>query len=192
MIYRYLLVLLIIGLAVLTGCEEQSKSEQIIKKELAKGIRHDSLFLGYYFGMQRQEFFDHSWSLNKKGQVTNGGSNLSIRYELDGLNYPAHMNFYPSFHNNKIYQMPVIVMYNAWAPWNKKLWSDSLQQDVLSLLESWYGEGFVPLEGSGEDYTYLKVDGNRKITVRKSGDSSVRLLYTDLTVEEGIKEEENS
>ena len=30
-------------------------------------------------------------------------------------------------------------MYNAWAPWNKNLFADTLQTDVVELYKKWYG-----------------------------------------------------
>lgn len=52
------------------------------------------------------------------------------------------MNFYPNFHDDQIFAMPVFFNYKAWAPWNKELQSDILILEVKALMEKWYGKGF--------------------------------------------------
>ena len=55
-------------------------------------------------------------------------------YKVDsGLKYPASMNFYPDFYENKICKMRVDFQYDGWAPWNKNLYADSLLPDVVNL-----------------------------------------------------------
>ena len=43
---------------ILIGCGPQGEVERLIKRELATGVRNDSLFVGVYFGMEKQEFYD--------------------------------------------------------------------------------------------------------------------------------------
>ena len=101
------------------------------------------------------------------------------------------MLYYPDFKDDRVVQMRASFQYDAWAPWNRRLWSDSLLLDVRQLMETWYGEGFmireisVPLKGFTHEF--VKIDANRQITIRRASDSDVLVLITDLraTLPEG-------
>jgi hypothetical protein len=71
------------------SCERASEYDRLVKRELNKGVRHDSLFLGYYLGMERQDFFDHSWQLNQQGVVTGG---FRVEYDLNELPHAAFLH----------------------------------------------------------------------------------------------------
>jgi hypothetical protein len=167
-----------------------SEYTELVKTELAKGRRVDSLFLGISFGMTSKTFFGYCWELNKKGIITDGANNTMVLYKIDSaLKYPASMNFYPDFYENKIFNMRVTFQYNAWAPWNKILFSDSLLNDVLRLYKNWYpgGNEFIKITDKEKGAIYVKVDGNRRITVGKFDDMIVKADYTDLLIEEKLK-----
>lgn len=176
-----------------TGCDNSPKDikEYIktVETERAKGDRTDSLFLGLKFGMTSKEFFAHCWELNKKGVLTDGSNNTAVLYKINkGLRYPASMNFYPEFDRNKIYKMKATFQYNAWAPWNKSLFSDSLVTDILQLYRSWYGgNDFITMKEPVRGTIYVKVDGNRRITLGRYDDMIVKVDYTDLLIEPETK-----
>lgn len=170
-----------------TGCSRQSEYERLVKRELAKGISHNDLFLGYELGMPRDSFYSHSWELNRQGLVMQGPRNRTVQYEVDDdLPHSAKMFFYPDFHEDKIFQMRVRYLYDGWAPWNRNLSSDSLQMHVINLFRESYGDGFVEFERThesfGENVHYVKVDGNRQIVVSRQSDSEVIVVFTDLVV----------
>jgi len=178
-------------LLALSGCNT-SEYESLVEKELSKGIREDSLFLGIHFGMSKKDFYMHCWELNKQGIVWQGSRNMTVMQELNSLKHSATMDFYPNFHNDTIYEMPVTFAYKGWAPWNKHLSADSLQPDVVNLLEQWYGEGFIEVEHPQRGATFVKVDGNRRILVWKDNDSDVKALYTDLLKKKALEKTEKS
>ena len=157
----------------------------LVKKELARKERMDSLFLDMKFGMTSKEFFTQCWELNKKGVITDGTNNTSVLYKIPtALKYPASMNFYPDFYQDKIYKMRVSFQFDAWAPWNKQLNSDSLMPRVLDLYRSWYpGNDFMKLTDPKRGTIYVKVDGNRRIVVGKSNEVQVNVDYTNLLIE---------
>ncbi len=181
------MLFLIISLATLAACSGGDQYTKLVQEQLATGIRKDSLFLGFKLGMTKKQFYTTAWGLNKKHVVTNGGRNLSVEYHFDDLKKPAVMNFYPTFYEDKIYQMPVVVKYEAWAPWNRNLYADSLQQDVLKLFEKWYGKGFIKIHDKKKGPIYIKVDGNRSISILQENDMYVDVLYTDVRVEQKLK-----
>ena len=155
----------------------------MVDKGLASGERNDSLFLGIRLGMTNKDFFAHCWELNKQQLIKQGNTNTSVEYEMAELKHPALMNFYPTFFENEIHEMPVMFNYKAWAPWNKELWSDSLMLDVKHLMEKWHGQGFIKMEHPEKGIRYVKVDDNRRIMIWKENDEYVKVLYTDLTKE---------
>lgn len=178
-----LLMSLLISGCLISGCSPRAQYERRLKHELARGVKYDSLFLGLYLGMPEKEFYVHCWNLNHKGLIKQGESNTTAEYKLKNeLKYPAFMDFYPKFMQGKICEMPVSFRFQGWAPWNKSLSSDILQTEVLKWYEKQYGNGFIkvmhPLHGTA----YVKIDGNRRITIFKQDDLHIWAVFTDMLV----------
>lgn len=171
---------------IISGCSPRAEYDRRLKHELASGVRYDSLFLGLYFGMPEKTFYVHCWNLNKKGVIKQGESNITAEYEMKNeLNYPALMDFYPKFNQGKISEMPVSFKYRGWAPWNKTLSSDKLQIELLKWYEKTYGAGFIKVKHPLHGIAYVKIDGNRRITIFIENDLRVWAVFTDLTVKKG-------
>jgi hypothetical protein len=164
-----------------------SEYKKMLDKETASGKRVDSIFMGIYLGMTSKQFYAHCWEMNKKGIFTDGLNNSAVLYKIDSAEagHPASMNFYPDFTDNKISKMRVSFQYDAWAPWNKHLSADSLLPQVLKLYKKWYKEGnpFVKVNDKQKGTVYVKVDGNRRITIGATDDMIVKVDFTDLTTE---------
>ena len=184
---RYLIILFAV-FAFLLSCNPKDRYERLVKKELEKGIRTDSLFMGIYLGMTDKDFYTHCWELNKQGLIRQGTSNTSVLYKMNELDDPAKMNFYPNFYEGRIYEMPVKFRYEGWAPWNQHLSSDSLQLEILKLYKTWYGEDFMEVVHPKRGTAYVKVDGNRRITLFKRDEAEVWAIFTDLLIERELKE----
>ncbi len=170
------------------GCQQEHEYHRRMREELASGIRHDSLFLGLTLGMVQRDFYGHCWQLNKEGLIRQGSGNATVLYEMNDLKEPANMNFYPNFYESKIWEMPVKFTYEAWAPWNKPLSSDSLLLDVLRLFKEWYGPDFLEIKHRKWGSAYVKLDGNRRISLFKIDEQSVMAIFTDMLVEKQLKE----
>jgi len=182
MVIRYWVRLLLFFL--LAGCGQPSEYQQRIEKELSSGVRQDSLFMGISFGMSKMEFYSHCEELNRKGIFHEGPQGTSVEYKLSDLKHDSKITFFPNFYENKIYEMPVVIAYDGWAPWNKNLSADSLRVDVLELFEKWYGKGFIEVQNPGKGTTLVKIDGNRQIEIYEPEyDNEVIVLFTDLLVE---------
>jgi hypothetical protein len=154
---------------------------------LRSGIRNDSLFLGIHFGMTRKEFYDRCLQLNHDSLLTNGPTKYKILYKIQDTVGLIEMHFYPDFEKDKIYQMPMLVNYENWAPWNRKMQPDSLQQRIKQMFDKWYGPGFIKVKKDSADFAFVKVDGNRRITIYRETESEVKVLFTDLLIEAEIK-----
>lgn len=172
----------VVFVALLAACSG-SEYERLKKRELARNIRYDSLFLGLKFDMAKKDFYTHCWNLNKEGVINQGPSNLSVQYKLDSANLrtDAYMWFYPVFKDDKIIKMPIKFTYQAWAPWNAQLSSDSLLVDVKRMFVKWYGGSFILVsDNNNERKVWVKVDGNRRIRIFKENISTVRADITNL------------
>ena len=182
---NWILIILISGI-IISGCSPRAKYERRLKHELASGVRYDSLFLGLYFGMPEKVFYVHCWNLNHKGLLKQGETNTTAEYQLkDELKYPALMDFYPKFNQCKISEMPVTFKYKGWAPWNKNLSSVNLQNEVLKWYEKIYGGGFIMVKHHSHGKAYVKIDGNRRITIFVGDDLHVWAVFTDMSVKKG-------
>lgn len=182
--YLWIFAVLLSGVIII-GCTPRSKYERRLKKELESGVRQDSLFLGLKFGMTQLDFYTHCWKLNRQGLIKQSASNTSVEYQMeDKLDHPATMNFYPKFHQGKIYEMPVQFVYDGWAPWNEELSAERLQKDVLEWLNDAYGNHYIKVEHPVHGTAYVKIDGNRRITVFTEDESHVWVLFKDMTVDE--------
>jgi hypothetical protein len=156
----------------------------IEKDELSKGIRNDSLFLGFYLGMLRSDFFALCLNMNKQGKLREGDQNMTAVFQLDNkeLDYPGQMGFYPHFINDKISSMPLTFRYNGWAPWNENLQSSKLIIDVKKLLEKWYNTKFTIMVLENKTKGLVSIEGNRRITITVFDDREVLATIDDLTV----------
>jgi hypothetical protein len=181
----WILMILISGF-IISGCSPRAKYERRLKHELASGVRYDSLFLGLYFGMPEKVFYLHCWNLNKKGMIKQSESNTTAEFELKNeLKHEAIMDFYPRFDQGKISEMPVKFKYKGWAPWNKALSSDNLLIDLQKWYEKTYGNGFIKVKHPSHGTAYVKIDGNRRITIFKQDELHVWAIFTDLSVKKG-------
>lgn len=187
-ITHFILLLFIFG-SVIYGCTPKSKYERKLKHELASGIRNDSLFMGLYLGMPEKDFYTHCWQLNHQGIIRQGPKNMTVEYVMkDELKYPGTMDFYPNFVKGRISEMPVKFVYTGWAPWNKTLSSDSLQLDVLNWFEKKYGNQFMKVDHPKRGTAYIKIDGNRRITIFKEDEMSVWAVFTDMSVKKEMSD----
>lgn len=181
---KFLLLIIPVLVLALFSCTSSSNSEykQREEKELASGVRYDSLFLGIYLGMSSEDFYDHCWKLNKSGVIMEGTGNTTVHYDISDFEYPASMEFYPSFDQGVVSAMPITFAYDSWSPWNKHLFADKLILEVLDLMRTWYGDGFMEIENPNPlgSNAWVKVDGNRRISVYYVHDDKVKVDIVDL------------
>ncbi len=140
----------------------------------------EDLVMGLYFGMEKKEFYDHCWELNKLGKAHHGSLNNEVMY-MDSVNFnhTVSVNFFPAFVDGVITELPMTFYYAGWAPWNTdKLDQDSLLLEVKSWLEIKFGDGFVEKKLSNNDVGYYKVDGPR--TIRLYKDKNEMLVKADI------------
>jgi hypothetical protein len=174
------IVLLVVLGSFVTSCDKAEPGQR----------PYDSLFLGFFFGMEKKQFYDYCWEMNRQNKFTHGPANMEVEYRLNELDNAVMMRFYPSFHRDRIYEMPVTFTYEAWAPWNRSLQADSLLERMLPVFEKWYGEGFRIVQHPSQGKVYVKRDGYRRINLFIRDDQFVQAVITDMDAEiEKNKEE---
>ncbi len=172
-------------MVIISGCT-QSDYTRLVKAELAKGSRQDSLLLGISFGDSRDAFFARCFDLNKLHLVSQGPNNSSVKYIFkDSLFHeePTEIRllFYPSFdESGLISSMDLEFSYLAWAPWNRRLQSDSLEVKVKKIIMNWYkGNEFVTAH-IGEEEVPVKLDSNRRLTMVIKDTQSIIIRIQDI------------
>ncbi len=176
-----------LGLLLLIGaCKNIEKKDLAVveKQELAKGIRQDSLFQGLFFGMPEVGFFNHCREVNKKGLFNEGASN-TVEYQLGKQDffYEMQMNFFPQFKNGKINELSAKFTYKDIDLTFSNGQTEKLLKDVKSLMKKWYGDNFFLTPLPNGKNAYVQVSGNRRILIKVEKEYEVRVIFTDLTVQ---------
>lgn len=164
----------------------QSDYTKLVKSELAKGIRQDSILLGIRFGDTRNEFFGKCFDLNKQHLVSQGPRGIAVQYlYTDSLVHEQPIQikllFSPSFdQNDTLSDMDLEFSYQAWAPWNRELQSDSMKIKVMRLLMLWYkGNEFISIKMDTAKIP-IKLDGNRRLMIYTVDTQSVIVRVQDI------------
>ncbi len=185
------LVMVVCLMVSLESCDNRSEYEKLVDSGLQSGETHDSLFLNFYFGISREEFFSRGWEENKKGLIAQGPRNQNIKYIMPNNepgNSPIHMLFYPDFDaESKIKGMWLTFNYPGWAPWNRKFFSDSLIVAVQDTLMKWYGGANFHKVTNEEEELLVKVDGNRLISLYIEDEQNVKGYMKDLTHKDNVR-----
>ncbi len=175
------LVFLILSTLFLYSC--QSDYTKLVERELATGIKNDTLMYNLKFGDTRKEFYEICWDLNSKGLVTHGGNNNYVKRVLRSKDSTLKtkaikMLFYAQFSNRDIITgMNLKFTYSAWAPWNKTLQADNLFPVVQDTILKWYpGNPFIEVKKG----LLVKIDGNRQIQISKESEKDVAVLIENL------------
>ncbi len=170
---------------ILSGCF-QSDYTKLVKSELSKGIRMDSIVFGINLGDTNDEYFGKCYDLNKQHMITAGPYSGTVQYDfVDSLvhDQPTSMRmlFIPVFDkNNKIIEMNLEFSYPSWAPWNELFQSEKLKEKVLKLLMLGYkGNEFVTATINSKDYP-IKLDGNRRMVVYIKDEQNVVVKIQDI------------
>ncbi len=73
-------------------------------------------------------------------------------------------------------------------PGIKSLSSDSLQTDVMQWIEKKYGDRFMQVDHPKRGSAFIKLDGNRRITIFRENEMNVWAVYSDMSVMKEIND----
>ena len=185
---------IIFSLLVLTpflACEIESEYSKLLKKELKSGKSFNDLVLGLKIGQTKDDFFEICADLNKKKLITSGARNLYPEYIL----YPKdsvengkkiRMSFMGIFDNDRIMKgMDIRFNYYSWIAWREEYNSANLINEIKDTLQLWYpGNNFIEIDlklDSKNNLAYVKIDGNRQITMYKIDGRDVAVIIEDVS-----------
>jgi hypothetical protein len=179
------LIIRVIFLWVVLGSCTSSDYTRLLKSELARGVREDSVFNGVKLGDSRAQYEELCLRMNKQQLFTMGPMGTVQYFYIDSIFHekPQEIRILidPSFDaSNKIADVSLEFSYPGWAPWNREFAADSLIVMVERILMDWYkGNAFVIAHPAGKVLP-VKVDGNRRILVYRKDDQTVLVKVQDL------------
>tara|TARA_Y100000739_G_scaffold226947_1_gene235485 strand:+ start:1291 stop:1887 length:597 start_codon:yes stop_codon:yes gene_type:complete len=173
------------------ACEIESEYSKLLKKELKSGKSFNDLVLGLKIGQTKDDFYEICADLNKKKLITSGARNLYPEYIL----YPKdsvengkkiRMSFMGIFDNDRIMKgMDIRFNYYSWIAWREEYNSDNLINEIKDTLQLWYpGNNFIEIDlqlDSKNNLAYVKIDGNRQITMYKIDGRDVAVIIEDVS-----------
>jgi len=164
----------------------QSDYTKLVKAELARGVRMDSVLFGINLGDTRDEFYGKCFDLNKQQIITEGPDGATVQYlfrdsVVHAQSTPMRLLFIPAFDKNDvIMEMNLELSYIGWAPWNEHLQADKLKESVLKLMTQWYkGNEFITAKIDDKDVP-IKLDGNRRMLVYIKDEQNVVVKVQDI------------
>jgi len=167
------------------GISCQSDYTKLVKTELAKGIRQDSVFLGIKLGDTRNEFYGKCFDLNKQHLISQGEGG-SVQYLFTDSLFHSEPTvikvlFVPAFDEKEVItNMDLKFSYNAWSPLNQGSQIDTLRAKVSDILMNWYGGNEFIMFDFDERKLPVKVDGNRRILVTTFDSQNIVVRVQDL------------
>lgn len=173
------------------ACEVESEYSKLLKKELKSGKSFNDLVLGLKIGQTKDDFYEICADLNKKKLITSGARSLYPEYIL----YPKdsvengkkiRMSFMGIFDDDRIMKgMDIRFNYYSWIAWREEYNSDNLINEIKDTLQLWYpGNNFIEIDlklDSKNNFAYVKIDGNRQITMYKIDGRDVAVIIEDLS-----------
>jgi ribosomal protein S19 len=167
----------------------QSEYTKLVKRELAKNVRYDSLFLTFKFNDTQTDFYTKGWEQNRLGLIRQGPKNQNVEYMMksqDTTKSNIQMLFFPEFDENQlIKKMEMYLKYTAWSPVSKGYKSDVLLPVAIDTLMNWYGGNeFMEVKFPKDSVSmWVKVDGNRQISLTAINEAEIKAVISDLTWE---------
>ena len=81
---KFKIIILIFSIVLLTSC--QSEYTKLVNKELASGVKNDTILFDLSFGNTKKEFYEICWELNKNGIATHGENNNYVKKKKEFAN----------------------------------------------------------------------------------------------------------
>ncbi|MGQ8338607.1 hypothetical protein ACUNWD_18770 [Sunxiuqinia sp. A32] len=165
------LLISVLVVVLVSSCSQKQDYESLRRTELAKGIRVDSLIYGVHLGMELKSFFDYCFNMNLQGKFKTNEKGTMLLFDLkDGFSFPVYFELFPVIpgRSEAIYSYVGTIGYKNYSHYNKEFSIEKLLKETLAYFEANYkGNDFikVPNENALLKYKYIKIDGNRQITI---------------------------
>lgn len=182
-------ILSFLTLVLLVGCNSEPKSryEKLIDDEMSKDIRHDSIFLGFNYGIKKADFFVVCKKLNAKKLVIQANKSGFVQYLFPTKTEKDKdliVLFWGVFDKDlNMTGLTFEFSHVAWAPWNEESKPKNMIPVVQSKLIEWFpGNDFVNITTKEDQKNiWVKIDGNRRIIIEEPDNvTSVKVNIDDL------------
>ena len=164
----------------LIACSEQKSRWKIIeekeKQELNSGIKNDTIFLDFAFGMTEDQVNKKLSQLLESGKISAPNKSYEYKFTFD---YPkeAIATFRTEYFNGKLYEFTLKI--DA----DDQTEAEIIQLKLVSLYMQKYGSPIkVPSVLNETESDYLFINGNRQIEICYPLYGTVFIDYTDLTI----------
>lgn len=139
----------------------------------------DTLYLGYRFGMDQEEFFDHCGQLNREGILYEGDELNTVTQEVD-FTVKARIYIKPVFDDaGKIFQLDMLFQYNVLPMFRPDLTPVKLRKETLAFMEQATGKKLKPKEHPVLKHVWENVEGYRRVRLFHEGEW-IKVEYYDL------------
>ena len=157
---------------VLTIASCEPSYEELVQAELSRGYRYDSVVYGVRLGMNYEAFTRYCFEQNQRGVFKPNATGNAVQVTwAEGFGFPVQFEFFPAEVTDKfapIHAYQASVRYRDYSLYNPDMALEHLLSETLAYFERGYGgRDFlrVPHDDPWINYRYVKVDGNRQITV---------------------------
>jgi uncharacterized protein YcfL len=171
----------------ISGCS--SEYETLVKRELQKNQKVDSVFFNLRLGESKDIYHKKSWNLNNSRQVVQGRSYFYMKKVFSDSKIEKKRNdfaleFAGKFNTSKKLKLLDVKFYHLlWTPWNESYQAQSLLPRILDSLELWFpGNPFFEVETGSDSIPsmHVKVDGDRRFRVYVENSQDVAVKIDDL------------
>lgn len=177
-----------IGLFLLcTVACETSPYKRLKEKELARGIRIDSMPFGLKLGGTKKDFYATCWELNKTGEIMAGPGNEFARHYMEPKEENGKridMLFYGIFNEaDTMTGFRMRFSYTGWSPWAKGYQAEDLKIAIEDTLMKWYpGNEFMDVDLKQDDmFASYKIEGNLEFKLIKIDDRQIAVRIEEIT-----------
>ena len=182
--FNFFLILL---LTVNLSCS--SEYDSLVKNELEKKQKVDSLFFNLRLGDTKDIYHTKCWDLNNSQTVVQGRSYFFMKKVFSDSKKNDKSNdfaleFTGKFNADKKLNLLDVKFYHLlWAPWNENYQAPKLLPRILDSLELWFpGNSFINIETDNNSIPkmHVKIDGDRRIRVIVEDSRDVVVKIDDL------------
>ena len=166
-----------------------SEYDTLLKTELKKNQKVDSVFFNLRLGESKEIYHKKSWDLNKSRQVVQGRSYFYMKKIFSDSKTEKKRNdfaleFSGRFNSEKKMKMLDVKFYHLlWTPWNEMYQAPKLLPRILDSLELWFpGNPFLEVKTGNDSIPsiHVKIDGDRRFRVFVENSQDVAVKIDDL------------
>lgn len=184
---RLFSVIISVIMVMVVSCNDKEISyEEYVAKELASGVRNDSLIYGIHFGMTEEEFKSYCTGMNLQKRFMPNPRGTAVRLEIQqGFSATVLFDFFPELIPDKpISKIAASMKYRDFSYYDKTYDIGNLVIETKDYFEGGYGGNkfiALPHENKLLEHMYVKIDGNRKILLKPTFDGQeLQIEFEDL------------